>query len=759
MRQLVICVFMLLVAGAFATQQYMTLDTLWFSDDSPATTNTLIRESSNEMAFHDDTAGTNTLNQLKTGAGATALPLTEHYIYVGNGSNIATGVTKASITDFPLQISGNKFDFYYETNDFVEEAGKFAIKDDAIKAAHIDDNAVGNAAMADNAIGNAEMADNAIGNAEMLDNAIGSAEIIDGSVADGDLAWDYRRKIDNVVVVDGNGKGDYSTIQGAIDSITDSSSTNTYVVLIMPGIYEEQVILSDKSYIGLVGIQPNGAGMTEAQNSGVVITYASSGVGSDLMTLWINGNGTTDLEGIVIANLTVINTATYGTGIAQEALDIGRDDTYPRAHEILIKNCSFYGEQDTVFSFTGNPIFQDCYIEGDYDILSIADDIIVQRCYFLGNHSGQADIWLGYSGDSSFTATFTDCVFDDLQAAAGSSGGVGLFAHNNVTANLYNCTVMPNCTEYTWDFNNCTTCTLNVYSTNGENWSYNMGAGSTFNPIGQNRVLVYGTGPLLEIQRYSNDSSPGNFAFYKERTTGTCQDNDLLGRTYYYMENDASEKTSSAKLEVIATDVSDGTEDADWVFYGIQNGSLAEKFRVANTGTGTFTGGVNAGTATTAGTGEFAMSGDQFRVTGTLKFVNLAASAYINLKAAVIYLMSNQIYNSASELVITTTADQDIAVTKFISTDGKEYLGHDVIRHTVSAGEAAGGNFVEAWSTATMAKVVSFDTVLLDGGVVLYDAVQAGTNIDYNGTNITVNEGGIAWAANDVVTIYVVYEK
>ena len=55
----------------------------------------------------------------------------------------------------------------------------------------------------------------------------------------------------NVVTVAKSG-GDYQTVQAAIDSITDQASTNTYVVLIYPGIYEELVQI-DKSWITLVG--------------------------------------------------------------------------------------------------------------------------------------------------------------------------------------------------------------------------------------------------------------------------------------------------------------------------------------------------------------------------------------------------------------------------------------------------------------------------------------------------------------------------
>ncbi len=262
--------------------------------------------------------------------------------------------------------------------------------------------------------------------------------------------------------------GDFSTIQAAIDSITDSGPTKPYVILVYPGIYEEQVTLS-KSYISIVGIQPNGVKITEAQNSGVIIKYQSSGSGDDLMTMWIKSGGSTDLKGITIANLTIINTQSLGVGAEQAALDIGRGDTYPRAHEILVKNCSFYGEQDTIFINTGNPIFQDCYIEGENDVCSIADDAVFERTYHYCHTSttSRTNLWLGRTGDVAFTVIFRDCTFDI--AASDSLRGVGHWGEDNVTVYFYDCHIMPNSANVTW-FTDGHTGNIYLYNTNGKGW-------------------------------------------------------------------------------------------------------------------------------------------------------------------------------------------------------------------------------------------------------------------------------------------------
>lgn len=49
-------------------------------------------------------------------------------------------------------------------------------------------------------------------------------------------------------------KGDFKTIQGAIDSITDSASNKRYVILVQPGNYDEDISFGVKEYISIVGV-------------------------------------------------------------------------------------------------------------------------------------------------------------------------------------------------------------------------------------------------------------------------------------------------------------------------------------------------------------------------------------------------------------------------------------------------------------------------------------------------------------------------
>jgi pectin methylesterase-like acyl-CoA thioesterase len=68
----------------------------------------------------------------------------------------------------------------------------------------------------------------------------------------------------NVVVVAKSG-GDYTSVQAAIDSITDAAADNPYLVGVAPGVYEEQVTM--KPYVHLQGAGQETTIITSAASS------------------------------------------------------------------------------------------------------------------------------------------------------------------------------------------------------------------------------------------------------------------------------------------------------------------------------------------------------------------------------------------------------------------------------------------------------------------------------------------------------------
>ncbi|MCX6745211.1 MAG: LamG domain-containing protein [Candidatus Parcubacteria bacterium] len=102
----------------------------------------------------------------------------------------------------------------------------------------------------------------------------------------------------------------------------------------------------------------------------------------------------------------------------------------------------------------------------------------------------------------------------------------------------------------------------------------------------------------------------------------------------------------------------------------------------------------------------------------------------------------------------------------YLSTDGNENLAHDVVRHTLTSGEAAAGTFLVSWGKAvTQDKIADLRATTLalsaDPDEVWADDWTYGFDqgVMYDGTNFTVNVLNGTWVENDIVTIYIVYEK
>ncbi len=149
----------------------------------------------------------------------------------------------------------------------------------------------------------------------------------------------WREKTTNTLVVDKNGRGDYTTIQGAIDSITDNAAGNPYVILICPGIYSETVTLS-KSYIDLVGVSRDACIITR--------TFAQAGA-ARFGDGTLNWNANNRIQNLTVRNLGASPDAAI-------ALYLGIGTKY-------IFNCTFYSNgRDTVTCGSGTNYFDDCKI-------------------------------------------------------------------------------------------------------------------------------------------------------------------------------------------------------------------------------------------------------------------------------------------------------------------------------------------------------------------------------------------------------------
>ncbi len=89
--------------------------------------------------------------------------------------------------------------------------------------------------------------------------------------------------------------GDFTSIQDAIDSITDASLNNQYIVQIFPGYYNENVV--GKDYVGLRGMSDISSTVINS-SSGALYTFPTNG--GDIYNLRLSGNPIVD--GMILLN-------------------------------------------------------------------------------------------------------------------------------------------------------------------------------------------------------------------------------------------------------------------------------------------------------------------------------------------------------------------------------------------------------------------------------------------------------------------------
>lgn len=160
------------------------------------------------------------------------------------------------------------------------------------------------------------------------------------------------RKQVKQIVVDQKGKGDFTTLQEAINSVRAFDPDFHTTIFVKEGIYYEKIIIPD--YLRDLTIIGEHRDKTIISNNdhalinqmGTFRTY----------TLQIRGND------ITLENLTIENNAPM---VAQAVA------LHTEGDRIMLKNCRLLGNQDTVYTGGENArlYFHDCHIEGTTDFI------------------------------------------------------------------------------------------------------------------------------------------------------------------------------------------------------------------------------------------------------------------------------------------------------------------------------------------------------------------------------------------------------
>ncbi|MDQ6755398.1 MAG: pectinesterase family protein [Bacteroidota bacterium] len=248
------------------------------------------------------------------------------------------------------------------------------------------------------------------------------------------------------IIVDINGKGDFTSIQSAIISLSDSSA-QARIILIKNGTYHEKIFITKHNII-LLG----------EDRDKTIITYdiARDEWRCDHKDDW--GVATMNLNGndITFKNLTIANDYGFNHKEPRTVACAADSVTHQKiitngGHQMALRsmkttrlkavNCRFRAYAgDTVSPWNlmdGMFYFKDCEMEGGVDFYCPRGWAYAEHCHFFAN-TGPASIWHDGTGNADFKTVLKDCFFDGF-----SGFNLGRY-HKDAHFYLINCTFSKN---------------------------------------------------------------------------------------------------------------------------------------------------------------------------------------------------------------------------------------------------------------------------------------------------------------------------
>jgi len=226
------------------------------------------------------------------------------------------------------------------------------------------------------------------------------------------------------VVVSPDGKGDFKTIQMAVDHAPFVQDGQRLIVEIRPGTYHERVIVpQDRPRTTFLG--------SDARSTVITAAMSAKEAGGTFLS------STVDIEAAAFhaENITFENTFGPGNGNGSQAVAIK-----VHSDQAEFRHCRFLGWQDTLYAATGRQHYLDSYIAGHVDFIfgnatavfenteihSLGDGYITAhsrtapelttgfvflRCHLTGENT-QKGVYLGRPWRPYSRVVFLDCEMD-----------------------------------------------------------------------------------------------------------------------------------------------------------------------------------------------------------------------------------------------------------------------------------------------------------------------------------------------------------
>ena len=187
------------------------------------------------------------------------------------------------------------------------------------------------------------------------------------------LAGVAQQKYPETLTVSQDGKGDYKTIQEAVNSVRDLGKKEVKIY-IRKGVYREKLVIpSWKTNISFIGEDASNTIITNADYSGKVYSGGKDIYGLDKFSTYTSYTVLVQGDGFSAQNLTIENTS----GKVGQAVAL-----HVEGDRILLKNCRILGNQDTLFTAIANSrqYYLNCYVEGTTDFIFGEATAVFQSC-------------------------------------------------------------------------------------------------------------------------------------------------------------------------------------------------------------------------------------------------------------------------------------------------------------------------------------------------------------------------------------------
>jgi pectin methylesterase-like acyl-CoA thioesterase len=221
----------------------------------------------------------------------------------------------------------------------------------------------------------------------------------------------------------------YGNVSAAIAALPNDSQP--YTIMIMPGTYTEQISITRKGKVTLIGQTSYAADYSQNKVTIQISNGQLTSANQDESTPVIYAKKTSDNSGMAVYNINFVNTYPQTTNTAALAADF-------YGANIAAYGCKFVGFQDTLLANKGTQVFSNCYIEGSIDFIWGFSTAYFHQCYIATNTRGAC-----IAAQSRAAGTVSGYVFDSCYvtytASYGSSFGLSYLGrpYSNYSTAIY----------------------------------------------------------------------------------------------------------------------------------------------------------------------------------------------------------------------------------------------------------------------------------------------------------------------------------